>query len=147
MDAQRVTESLALRLAHSSRLLQQLYMRRLEPLRLTVPQMFVLLVLFNEDGCQARVVSERLHMDKATLSGVLTRLEGEGVIKRLPDSSDQRSHRLTLTERGWGLRRSLHTLHQEVNEQVQAQLGLHGPMAIKVLEALEETLERLALAR
>lgn len=80
------------------------YKPLLEPLGLTYPQYVTLLVLWEEDGLVVKDLGERLHLDSATLTPLLKRLEKAGLVIRTRDSIDQRLVHITLTEAGRALR-------------------------------------------
>ncbi|MET9294656.1 MarR family transcriptional regulator [Streptomyces sp. NPDC003077] len=77
---------------------------RLAPFGLTAPQYAVLAGLWEEDGRSSAQLREQLVMDSATITGVLDRLERDGLVNRFPDSTDRRVVRLRLTDAGRALR-------------------------------------------
>ena len=83
----------------------KLYKPLLEPLGLTYPQYLVLLVLWEGDGLTVSQVGERLSLDSGTLTPLLKRLEGAGLVQRLRDTVDERRVLLRLTAAGRTLKR------------------------------------------
>ena len=82
----------------------KLYKPLLEAIGLTYPQYLVMLVLWERDGLTVSELGERLFLDSGTLTPLLKRLEGAGLVARLRDAQDERRVRLTLTADGRALR-------------------------------------------
>lgn len=80
------------------------YKPRLEGLGLTYPQYLVFLVLWEEDGLTVKALGERLFLDSGTITPLVKRLEGRGLLERQRDEADERQVRVFLTEEGRGLR-------------------------------------------
>jgi DNA-binding MarR family transcriptional regulator len=72
-------------------------------LGLRVGQDMLLSQLWREDGLTQSELVERLGVEPATVSKVLSRMEGTGVVARKRDPEDARSSRVYLTERGRSL--------------------------------------------
>jgi len=60
----------------------------------------VLLSLWNEDGLKANELGKRAGLEPSTMTGLLDRMERDGLVKREPDPNDRRAHRIHLTEEG-----------------------------------------------
>jgi DNA-binding MarR family transcriptional regulator len=82
----------------------KLYKPLLEAIGLTYPQYLVMLVLWEQDGVTVSDLGERLFLDSGTLTPLLKRLEGAGLVARLRDAQDERRVRITLTAEGRALR-------------------------------------------
>ena len=82
-----------------------LYRPILAELGLTYPQYLAMLVLWEEQQATVARLGERLHLDSGTLSPLLKRLEGAGLVVRQRSSVDERSVVVTLTASGRALRR------------------------------------------
>lgn len=64
------------------------------------PRDLDILDVIDRDGpCTPSHLSERTGYHRATLTGILARLEREGWVRKLASDSDRRSHTLTPTER------------------------------------------------
>ena len=70
--------------------LVRLYRPHLEPLGLTYPQYLVMLVLWEEAPRSVGDLGARLGLDSATLTPLLKRLEGRGLVTRTRDPGDER---------------------------------------------------------
>ncbi len=82
----------------------KVYRRLLRELGLTYPQYLVMMVLWEEDGQSVSEIGERLFLDSATLTPLLKRLEGMGLLSRRRAADDERRVRVRLTEQGRELR-------------------------------------------
>ena len=60
----------------------------------------VLLSLWNEDGLKANELGKRAGLEPSTMTGLLDRMERDGLVKREADPNDRRAHRIHLTQEG-----------------------------------------------
>ncbi len=76
--------------------------RRLFKGRLSSEAQFNVLMLLKDDSepPTQNDLSRRLLVDKSNITGLLDRLEKQGLIKRTPVASDRRSYHVELTKRG-----------------------------------------------
>ena len=81
------------------------YMPLLEKVALTYPQYLAMLVLWESDDVTVKQLGQRLFLDSGTLTPLLKRLEGMGLVDRTRDPRDERKVRLSLTDKGRELRR------------------------------------------
>jgi len=82
----------------------RLYKPLLGELGLTYPQYLAMLVLWESDGLGVSELGARLALDSGTLTPLLKRLEGAGLVARLRDAHDERRVQVTLTAAGRKLR-------------------------------------------
>ena len=82
----------------------RIYRPLLEALGLTYPQYLAMLLLWEEDGRSMKALGERLGLDSGTLTPLLKRLEGQGLVSRARDPQDERLVRIRLTPEGAALR-------------------------------------------
>jgi len=80
------------------------YLPLLEKLALTYPQYLAMLVLWECDNVTVKELGGRLFLDSGTLTPLLKRLEGMGLVHRTRDPKDERKVRLSLTGKGKDLR-------------------------------------------
>ena len=109
---------------------------RLAPHDVTPVQYAILRVLAERDGQSGAELSARLLIDSATITGLIDRLEGAGLVERQPDPADRRVNRTRLTARARALQPALDAAMDALNAEVAAELGDRAP-------ELWETLRRL----
>lgn len=133
-------------LATTNRAVLAVYRPLLEPLGLTHPQYLVMLALWDhrkkpaadELPLSVKEIAAALQLDSATLSPMLKRLEGLGLITRAKNAADERTTDVRLTDRGIALReRAL-----EIPPAVVARLGVE----LAELENLHQVLTRINAA-
>ncbi|WP_319478534.1 MarR family transcriptional regulator [Marispirochaeta aestuarii] len=88
-----------------SRLITRHYQPLLEKMNLTYPQYLVLLVLWERQSSSVTELSRILLLNSNTLTPLLKRLEAQGYIQRTRSDEDERRVMISLTERGWNLRK------------------------------------------
>jgi DNA-binding MarR family transcriptional regulator len=91
-----------------------LYRPILEPLGLTHPQYLVMLALWEENPRTLRSLADALHLEPATLSPLVKRLEVTGYLRREKSTTDERALQVTLTRAGQELRRIAETIPERV---------------------------------
>jgi len=116
----------------------RVYRPVLEALELTYPQYLVMLVLWEEEGIAVKRLGERLGLDSSTLTPLLKRLEGQGLVRRARDPADERIVRISLTAQGATLRDRAHAVPGHI-------LAASG-RSLPELAALREDLKRLHAA-
>jgi DNA-binding MarR family transcriptional regulator len=72
----------------------------LRPYGLGSTQWYVLYQLANDGPTKQRDVGRTLHIERATLSGIVSTLVRKGFVEQIPDSVDQRQRVLRLTASG-----------------------------------------------
>jgi len=138
----RVDEELLLRrqvcfaLHDAARAANALYRPLLDPLGLTYPQYLVMLLLWERDGRTVGELGVALGLDSGTLSPLLKRLEGAGLVARARSAGDERVVVVQLTPVGTALRRRA----REIPTSLAAATGL----STTELSTLHSTLTRLA---
>ncbi len=88
---------------------------RLAPYGLTTTQFFLLTALYEEDGIPISALAQKVALDKATLTGLLDRLERDGLAERKADRADRRAIRVYLTPKAESLRVKLTELYHQNN--------------------------------
>src|SRR6187401_2301100 len=100
---------------------------QLAPHGVTPVQYAVLQVLWERDGQSGAAIGSRLVLDSATVTGVLDRLEKQGLVVRTAASGDRRVHRILLTPAGKACRAPLQAAMAAINADIGRQLGAHAP--------------------
>lgn len=79
------------------------YQPLLEPLGLTYPQYIALRALWARDGMSVGEIGAALGLESSTLTPLIKRLEGAGLVSRARDPQDERRVRVHLTGAGRAL--------------------------------------------
>ncbi|MEU0256909.1 MarR family transcriptional regulator [Streptomyces sp. NPDC006184] len=103
-DWLRLDRQICFSLHAASRAFNGVYRVILKDLGLTYPQYLVLLVLWERDDLPVKALGEQLRLDSGTLSPLVKRLEGAGLVRRERSAEDERSVRVRLTGEGAALR-------------------------------------------
>ena len=108
---------------------------------LTGPQRLVVRIVGRFPGIAAGRVADILHVHPSTLTGILKRLEGRGVLQRKPDARDARRALFMLTSKG----RKLDVVRTGTVEQAVRRVLTKDPEKVaaaqEVLAALSEELD------
>jgi len=119
----------------ASRAVTAVYRRLLEPLGLTYPQYLVMVSLWDRDGRTVRELIDALDLDYGTVSPLLKRLQGGGLLERTRRPDDERTVLVTLTGAG----RALRERAAGVPDAIRAALGLDE----EETAALHDVLQRV----
>lgn len=92
----------------------------MEPIGLSVAQHEILLAVGLRPGLTQQELAERLLVVKSNVSGLMQRLEGQGLVERTPHPDDARSKCIRLTEQG---RRRLERSFAAQSRVVEAMMG------------------------
>jgi DNA-binding MarR family transcriptional regulator len=138
-DHLNLDEQLCFALYAASRAMTAAYAPALEPLGVTYPQYLVLLVLWEQDGLRVSHIGERLHLDSATLTPLLKRLEAQGVVERRRSSRDERVVEVHLTAEGRALRRRA----TEVPKRMLSCAGMSPDAAVTLRRTLRQLTRKL----
>ncbi|WP_295478849.1 MarR family transcriptional regulator [uncultured Pseudomonas sp.] len=119
-DALQLDNQLCFALYSTSLMMTKTYKPLLQALGLTYPQYLVMLVLWERDGLTVGEVSTRMLTDPGSLTPLLKRLEGEGLLDRVRSKQDERVVLLHLTQKG----RDLQAQAKDVPNCILAASGL-----------------------
>jgi DNA-binding MarR family transcriptional regulator len=113
-----------------------LYRPVLAPLALTHPQYLVMLALWDGHNESLSSLSDIVHMEPATLTPLVKRLEAAGLVHRARKAEDERILLILLTEQGLALRDRAHG--------VPAQVAEKAGMSLAELSELRDSLQQVA---
>ena len=139
-DVTRLDDQLCFALHAASRAMTGAYAPLLDALDVTYPQYLVLLILWEEDGVRVSRIGERLHLDSATLTPLLKRLESRGVVERRRSTEDERVVEIFLTAKGKRLRTKASEIGKEMFCKMQISLDDLGRLR-EELKALTRRLQ------
>ncbi|MEU5533800.1 MarR family transcriptional regulator [Streptomyces sp. NPDC020362] len=103
-DWLRLDRQICFSLHAASRAFNGVYRVLLKDLGLTYPQYLVMLVLWEQGDLPVKSLGEHLRLDSGTLSPLVKRLEGAGLVRRERSAHDERSVQVRLTGEGAALR-------------------------------------------
>ncbi len=131
----KVNECIFFQLASTTRNGINFWTKKLESLNLTVPQATTLNFLeeiqsasidtLNQlsqsylgdgNGVSFHALSKQLNMTSPTLTGIVDRLEKNGMVERSPNPQDRRSILISLTEKGLGIVPEIRKAVTEANQ-------------------------------
>lgn len=88
----------------ASRIITRKYKPLLDPLGLTYTQYVVMLALWEQDALSVNQLGEILLLDSGTLTPLLKKLEGQGLVRRSRSTQDERMLIVEVTELGWKIK-------------------------------------------
>jgi DNA-binding MarR family transcriptional regulator len=117
----------------------RLYRDLLAELDLTYPQYLVMLVLWEGDRLRVSDIGGRLHLDSATLTPLLKRLEAARLLTRTRSTDDERSVIVALSDDGRAMKARARALPAKVGRAT----CLTGPQIEVLRNSLDQLRERL----
>jgi DNA-binding MarR family transcriptional regulator len=74
---------------------------------ISVAYLAVLQALWDKDGWNISDLGDRAHLEKSTMTSLIDRMEGAGLLRREDHPTDRRAYRICLTARGKELEEKL----------------------------------------
>ena len=127
----------------ASHAMTRTYKPMLDRLALTYPQYLVMLVLWEQDGILVKDVGARLFLDSGTLTPLLKRLEGNGLITRRRDPHDERQVRIALSPQGCALRQQAEAIPAEVLCASGQDMAALGRLRNQLADVRDDLFKRL----
>jgi len=106
---------------------------------LTTSQFFMLIALYEENGILISKLAEKVALDRSTLTGLVDRLERDGLVKRTNDPNDRRAIKVYLTDKAEELRHDLLEIYHKNNSMF---LSILSPKERQTFEAVVEKLDQ-----
>lgn len=135
----KLDNQLCFSLYAASREVIKLYKPCLDKFNLTYTQYIAMLVLWEDEKSTVKEIGKRLHLDSGTLTPLLKKLEGMGLIKRYRDSNDDRVVIVELTEEGRSLKQEIICVPKEM----ACRINLSRNEIEKLKDELDNLLEKL----
>ncbi len=110
-------------LTYAGRLAVRQFAARLQPYAITPPQWGALLRLEQKDGQSLSEIGAQALFDGPTMTGIVDRLEANGLVERRRDSTDRRVINLYLTDQGRLLMQSLPLIGPQTDAALLAGLS------------------------
>ena len=120
MPQKRVSESIDFLLAQVCRLHHSRARTLLEEFGLFRGQPPLLFALWEKEGLTHSELAEHLHVQPATITKMIKRMERAGFVERSQDAEDQRVSRVYLTDAGRNIRDAVEGVLRELEEQTFA---------------------------
>jgi DNA-binding MarR family transcriptional regulator len=102
-EQMKLENQLCFPLYAASRIITRKYKPLLDPLGLTYTQYIVMLALWEKDSLSVNQLGEILWLDSGTLTPLLKKLEGQGLVRRSRSVQDERMLIVEVTDAGWQL--------------------------------------------
>lgn len=97
---------------------------QLEPYGVSIPQMFVLTCLYDENGITLKEIGNRTLIDSSSMTVLVDKLEKDNLVERHLDAEDRRAIRVLITEKGQAIAEELVKIGTEFNAQLYDMLGV-----------------------
>ena len=104
--------------------LSRYYNQRLSIHDLTVQKALLLLEIPPESGKNPKSLAKELDLENSSMTGLLDRLEKQGLLERQPDPSDRRGILIFLTPKGLIARETIKSLVEELDRKLQEALTI-----------------------
>lgn len=115
------------------------YTPLLEPLGLTYTSYITLLCLWEKDNVTVKELGERLFLDSGTLTPLLKKMEGQGLVTRNRGGKDERTVYIQLTDQGRGMKEKC----VSVPKQMMCQNILDMDKAAPLLKTLHQIMQNM----
>ena len=118
--------------------MEQRWSEHLSKYGVTRPQYEILTQLFRQDGLTQSEIAARCNKDAPTVTGMIDRMEREGLVSRSEHPTDRRAHIILLADKGKRLRDTVPVIRKAMNDQASSD------MTEEEFEMLKNLLERAA---
>ncbi|KUH85298.1 MULTISPECIES: MarR family transcriptional regulator [unclassified Mycobacterium] len=109
------------------------FVRRLEPFGVDPRSYAVLKALSEDDGRSQRQLSTQLGIHRNVMVAVVDKLEGQGLVKRLPHPGDRRAFAVTLTDRAREMLPGLDAQGDAQEDEITATLSENDRVTVRRL--------------
>ncbi|MBR6071974.1 MAG: MarR family transcriptional regulator [Acholeplasmatales bacterium] len=117
----------------------KLYKPFLDELDLTYTQYITMMVMWEYKKITAHLLGEKLYLDSGTLTPMLKKLEGKGLIERARSKTDERNLDISITEKGMNLRQKAINVPNKLSNCIP----LETDKALELYKTLNELLTLL----
>ena len=114
---------------------------------ISLPKFGALLVLYDnaEDGVMLSYIGEQLLVSKANITGLVDRLEKQGLVARIRDNDDRRKISATLTDKGRKFTEMIIQKYRELSDKVF--LLIEDDDQDKLIGLLQKLQVKIAIAK
>jgi DNA-binding MarR family transcriptional regulator len=118
--------------------------RLVKEYELTLPHFEVLLCLHSGEGISQQELSDRLLLTKGNICVIVQKMESSGLIERRSDATDQRFHRLYLTDRARRLMARVMPGHHDLLARMLAGLSMQEQKTLlELLSRIDNSLDEI----
>jgi DNA-binding MarR family transcriptional regulator len=114
------------------------YQPHLDKLGVTYPQYLVLMILWEKDGMPVNDIAKKLILNTNTITPLLKRMEGMGIIDRRKCEEDERRVLVFLTSKGKKMKKEAVEIPHILTKELTS-----GEMEVKDIVALRNQLSTL----
>lgn len=137
-DPLKLENQLCFSLYTGARSIVRKYKPFLDPLNITYTQYICLLVLWEKDKLSVKELGERLMLDSGTLTPLIKKLETQGLLRRVRQTTDERMISIELTEKGLALKEKA----KDIPFKIVQCLNIDLKQAIQLKETLDLFIEK-----
>ncbi|MEN8247228.1 MAG: MarR family transcriptional regulator [Thermodesulfobacteriota bacterium] len=119
----KVEDCIFFQLAKASRAGSGFWAKKVKHLGVTASQAMVLNFLGEEDCVPSHILSRKLQITSATMTGILDRLEKMDLIERRPHHDDRRAILVCLSSQGLTHAKEINTIMITANDAFLSELG------------------------
>ena len=110
-------DCICFQLGKTVRQVSKTYRKEITSYKLTHGQFFMMVAIMEEEGLLPSELADKTSQDRATITGLLDRLEKDRWIERQSNKNDRRSLRIFLTPHARNKREEILKLFQETNQK------------------------------
>ena len=119
---------------------------KLSPFDITPAQYAILKCLWDNGDQSPTQISQCLHLDASTITGILTRLENKDMIQRINSKTDRRAVIVRIKEAGLALREPIELAIDEANQEMLSALSVEELNHFRqYIDRITETAENTAV--
>ena len=128
----------------SSRLYTRLFGKRFRELKLTPEEARTLAYLSGSETMPQRQLADLMHVQPITLSRLVDRLEGRGLVERRPSPTDRRAKEIHLAAKGRVAARKILAINDGLADQLAGQLDASElKTLVRGLGVIRQSLEEM----
>ncbi|QGQ96113.1 MarR family transcriptional regulator [Paenibacillus psychroresistens] len=109
------------------------FTKKLKQYEVTPEQWGIISVLDEERATSQKELAEAIDRDQTTVVRMIYSLEKKGIVKRIQNDSDRRSHNLFLSDKGMGLKTKLLPVVMAAHDHVTKNLSKDELLELHVL--------------
>lgn len=117
MDMKVLDGSVGFLLARAARSMKRALETRLSAYNITATQYIVLTVLDEQDGISLSQLGQQLYFDNPTITGIIDRMERDGLVERRRIADDRRVINIFLTEKSHALLEEIQPIAELTNRE------------------------------